>query len=95
MSLRQQWDALLRAQIRTTHAAPMGVYGVCKILHEHRFDRETLARPTIERLMGAEGPQWIVREAQVCTTLLADDVGARAAAGIVQRQVTAARPYKL
>ncbi len=90
-SPRRQRDAVLREKIRTTHAAHFGGYGVRKMWHQVRHDGETVPRCTVERLMGAEGLQGVVRGARFRTTRPAEDPAPQAA-DLVQRQFTASRP---
>jgi putative transposase len=91
---RRQRDTGLREEIRTTHAAQFGVYGVRKMWHQQRHDGETVARYTVERLMGLECLRGVVEGARIGTTRPVEEPSTQAA-DLVQRQFTAALPNQL
>ncbi len=69
----------MREKIRTVHAAHFWVNGVRKMWHQLRQDGERMARCIVERQMGVEGLQGVVRGPRIRTKRPAENPAAQAA----------------
>jgi putative transposase len=76
-SARDQRDTQLKAEIRRVWEASRGVYGARKVWRQLARQGVTVARCTVERLMGELGLQGVVRGQRKRTTIPADEVGPR------------------
>jgi len=92
-SARGQRDQELKAKIASAHEANRGVYGAVKMWHLLQQQGETVARCTVERLMGELGLAGAVRGKRRITTLQVKD--AELAADLVQRKFEATAPDRL
>ena len=92
-STRALRDADLKARLTQVHAAHFGVYGVRKLWHQLQREGTTVARCTVERLMGDLGLQGVVRGRRVRTTI-PDEAAARPA-DLVQRNFHPVAPNRL
>ena len=92
-STRSLRDADLKARLTQVHAAHFGVYGVRKLWHQLQREGTTVARCTVERLMGDLGLQGVVRGRRVRTTI-PDEAAARPA-DLVQRNFHPVAPNRL
>jgi putative transposase len=92
-SARAVRDAKLKAEIARVHAEQFGVYGARKVWRQLHREGITVARCTVERLMGElhlEG----VRPGKPHKTTTPDAAAARPA-DLVERDFSAARPNQL
>ena len=89
-SAREQRDEQLKADIARVHAANYGVYGARKVWLALNRDGISVARCTVERLMGELGLAGARRGSRRRTTI-ADPAAARPA-DLVQRRFSPARP---
>jgi putative transposase len=93
LSARRRRDQQLKAEIARVHAEHFGVYGARKVWRQLHREGITVARCTVERLMGElelEG----VRRGKPRRTTTADAAPARPA-DLVERNFSAARPNQL
>jgi transposase InsO family protein len=92
-SARAVRDAKLKAEIARVHAEHFGVYGARKVWRQLHREGITVARCTVERLMGElhlEG----VRRGKPRRTTMADTAAAQPA-DLVERDFSATRPNQL
>ena len=90
---RVQRDQTLKDEIQRVWDENFRVYGARKVWRQLRREGFTVARYTVERLMGALGLRGVVR-GKPCRTTVPDDIAARPA-DLVNRQFTAERPNRL
>jgi putative transposase len=93
-SARSIRDEALKTEITRVHGENFGVYGAPKIWAQLNREGITVARCTVERLMGDLGLHGAVRGKTKRTTIPADDPGSRPA-DLVDRQFTASAPNRL
>ena len=93
LSARAKRDAALREKIRRIFDANFGVYGARKVWRQLIREGETVARCTVERLMGGMGLQGAIRGKRVKTTV--SDKAATCPLDKVNRQFGAERPDAL
>jgi transposase InsO family protein len=92
-SARAKRDEWLRGEILRVWEANFEVYGVRKVWRQLTREGITVARCTVERLMGEMGLRGTVRGRRFKTTI-ADDAAARPL-DLVERDFTAVRPNQL
>jgi transposase InsO family protein len=92
-SARAVRDCKLRAEIARVHAEHFGVYGARKVWRQLHREGITVARCTVERLMGELGLEG-VRRGKPRRTTRADSAAARPA-DLVERNFSASRPNQL
>jgi putative transposase len=92
-SARAVRDAKLKAEIRRVHRDNFGVYGARKVWRQLHREGITVARCTVERLMGELGLQG-VRRGKTRRTTTPDAATARPA-DLVKRDFSASRPNQL
>jgi len=92
-SARAVRDAKLKAEIARVHAEHFGVYGARKVWRQLHREGITVARCTVERLMGELGLEG-VRRGRPCRTTTPDEAAARPA-DLVDRDFSAQRPNQL
>jgi len=90
---RVRRDQVLKDEIQRVWEANIQVYGVRKVWRQLQGGGSSVARCTVERLVGALGLRGVVR-GKPCRTTVPDDVAARPA-DLVNRQFTADRPDQL
>ena len=93
-SARAVRDAALTVDIRVTHKANLGVYGVRKIHAELNRQGVEVARCTVERLMRQEGIQGIRRDKSRRTTF-GDGAETERPLDLVERRFEATAPNQL
>jgi putative transposase len=93
-SARSIRDEALKTEITRVHGENFGVYGAPKIWAQLNREGITVARCTVDRLMGDLGLHGAVRGKTKRTTIPADDPGSRPA-DLVDRQFTASAPNRL
>jgi len=86
-------DGKLKAEIARIHAEHFGVYGARKVWRQLHREGITVARCTVERLMGALGLEG-VRRGKARRTTMADRAAVRPA-DLVERDFSAAGPNQL
>jgi putative transposase len=92
-SARAVRDSKLRGEIARVHAEHFGVYGARKVWRQLGREGITVARCTVERLMGELGLQGVRRGKPRRTTT--PDTSAARPADLVKRDFSAARPNQL
>ena len=92
-SARAVREAKLRAEIAQVHAEHVGVYGAGKVWRQLHREGITVARCTVERLMGELGLEG-VRRGKGHRTTTPDETTARPA-DLVERDFSATRPNQL
>jgi putative transposase len=92
-SARAMRDAQLKAEIARVHAEHFGVYGARKVWRQLHREGITVARCTVERLMGELGLEG-VRRGKVHKTTTPDVTEPRPA-DLVERNFSATRPNQL
>jgi putative transposase len=92
-SARRRRDQELKAEIGRVHAEHLGVYGARKVWRQLHREGISVARCTVERLMGELGLEG-VRRGKPRRTTTADAAAARPA-DLVERDFSAARPNQL
>jgi putative transposase len=92
-SARALRDEELKVDIRRVHEGNFGVYGARKVWRQLRREGISVARCTVERLMGELGLQG-VRRGKPHRTTTPDETTARPA-DLVERNFSAARPNQL
>jgi putative transposase len=93
-SARRVRDEQLKTQIRRVWDANYQLYGARKLWAQLRREGITVARCTVERLMGELGISGAVRGKPKPTTIVQDPVGSRPA-DLVERQFTPPAPNRL
>jgi putative transposase len=93
LSARAKRDAALREKIRRVFDGNFGVYGARKVWRQLIREGETVARCTIERLMGGMGLQGAIRGKRIKTTV--SDKATPCPLDKVNRQFGAERPDAL
>jgi putative transposase len=93
-SVRARRDEALRDEIRRVFRDNFEVYGVRKVWRQLNREGVTVARCTVERLMGEMGLQGAVRGRRFKTTTLADEEAARPL-DLVDRDFQVSRPNEL
>jgi putative transposase len=86
-------DAKLKAEIARVHAEHFGVYGARKVWRQLHREGITVARCTVERLMGELHLEGVRRGKPHKTTT--PDAAAARPADLVARDFSAARPNQL
>jgi putative transposase len=96
-SARRVRDEQLKTQIRRVWDANYQVYGARKLWAQLRREGITVARCTVERLMGELGISGAVRGKPKPTTIVQDPAGSRPSrpADLVERQFTPPAPNRL
>jgi putative transposase len=92
-SARALRDEKLKAEIARVHAEHFGVYGARKVWRQLHREGITVARCTVERLMGELGLQGVRRGKPRRTTT--PDTSAARPADLVERDFSATRPNQL
>jgi putative transposase len=92
-SARAVRDTKLKAEIARVHAEQFGVYGARKVWRQLHREGVTVARCTVERLMGELGLEG-VRRGRTRRTTTAEAAAARPA-DLVERDFSATRPNQL
>ena len=92
-SARALRDEELKAEIARVHAEHFGVYGARKVWRQLHREGITVARCTVERLMGELGLQGVRRGKPHKTTT--STPSAARLADLVERNFSAARPNQL
>jgi putative transposase len=92
-SARAVRDTKLKAEIARVHAEQFGVYGARKVWRQLHREGVTVARCTVERLMGELGLEG-VRRGKTRRTTTAEAAAARPA-DLVERDFSATRPNQL
>ena len=92
-SARALRDEKLKAQVARVHAEHFGVYGARKVWRQLHREGITVARCTVERLMGELGLQGVRRGKPRRTTT--PDTSAARPADLVKRDFSATRPNQL
>jgi putative transposase len=92
-SARAVRDAKLKAEIARVHAEHFGVYGARKVWRQLHREGVTVARCTVERLMGELGLEGVRRGKPRRTTT--PDAAATPRADLVERDFSATRPNQL
>jgi putative transposase len=92
-SARAVRDAKLKVEIGRVHAEHFGVYGARKVWRQLHREQITVARCTVERLMGELGLQGVRRGKPHRTTT--PDAAAARPADLVARDFSATRPNQL
>jgi len=90
---RVKRDQVLKVEIQRIWEENLRVYGARKVWRQLHREQFSVARCTVERLMGVLGLQGVVR-GKGCKTTIPDDLADRPA-DLVNRQFTAARPNQL
>lgn len=90
---RVQRDEMLAPEIVRVYEENNGVYGARKVWKQLKRESITVARCTVERLMGALGLEG-VRRGRRCVTTIPDELAAKPL-DLVNRQFTAERPNQL
>jgi putative transposase len=94
-SARRQRDEQLKVEIQRVWKANFEVYGARKVWRQLRREGITVARCTVERLMGELGLAGVVRGKPKRTTIPADAQAAERPADLVNRQFVAPAPNRL
>jgi putative transposase len=92
-SARAVRDAALQVEIRRVHAEHFGVYGARKIWRQLGREGISVARCTVERLMGELGLEGVRRGKPHKTTT--PEAAAARPADLVERDFSASRPNQL
>jgi len=92
-SARAVRDAKLKVEIARVHAEQFGVYGARKVWRQLHREEITVARCTVERLMGELGLEGVRRGKTRRTTT--PDAAAARPADLVKRDFSATRPNQL
>jgi putative transposase len=92
-SARALRDAKLKAEIARVHAENFGVYGARKVWRQLHREGITVARCTVERLMGELGLEGVRRGKTRRTTT--PDAATVRPADLVERDFSASRPNQL
>ena len=92
-SARAVRDAKLKVEIARVHAEQFGVYGARKVWRQLHREEITVARCTVERLMGELGLEGVRRGKTRRTTT--PDAAAARPADLVERDFSATRPNQL
>ena len=93
-SLREQHDAVLKAEILRVHEENHGVYGVRKVWHALLREGWTVGRDRVARLMRSLGLQGVIRGDHKRRTTVPQPAGERPQ-DLVRRQFRAVAPNRL